>query len=156
LNTSVIDLLAPADGSELVVADGVEPLDPRSMEQWLQGEAVWPPVWLEWYREHRKQPRHWPPELVDRFKAQVDEFLETVSDARQALHRQDLRSEVAAIEWLREITRLALDALEGAADHMPPAQRAEELRAQMEEVGSYMTLLANRLEKSKEPGDRKG
>jgi transcriptional regulator with XRE-family HTH domain len=148
LNTSIIDLLAPADGSSLTVAEGVRPLDPRRIEEWLQGETSWPSVLYEWLYEHGAGG--WPPpnELLDRFGAQHEEFMETASETRRRLHSQDLRSEVDAAGLLQELTRQALDALEneGASEAVSSGQRANELRATLEEVVAYVNLLANRLE----------
>jgi hypothetical protein len=42
LNTRIIDLLTPKDGSPLTVAEGVEPLPPSWLEGWLRGETPWP------------------------------------------------------------------------------------------------------------------
>lgn len=152
LNASVIDLLMPADGSDLAVADGVLPVDARHQEQWLRGETVWPPAWLEWSLQH--PGKKLPPEVGKRFTAQNNEFLAATSDARERVYRRGLRSELSAIGLLHEHMWNALDALEGAKDEMPPPQMAQQLREDLEEVSAYVKLLAKKLDKKETWNDQ--
>lgn len=97
LNTSVIDLLTPSDGSPLAISETVEPLPPRALEEWLQGDTAWPP------RGDRGS---------NTAAEQLDEYFATASDVRQRMHRQDRRPEVQAAHLLKHRVRLAIEALE--------------------------------------------
>jgi transcriptional regulator with XRE-family HTH domain len=137
LNTSVIDLLSPADGSPLALAQSIEPLEPMWLELWLQGMTPWP-------QEAWGVPA----------STQLEAFLATASEYRRAMHRRDTRPEIAAIDGLRERVLRVIEALEdpAAKRDMPLRGMSSSMRSHLEEVDAYTNLLANRLEKSDADG----
>lgn len=141
LNTSVIDLLTPPDGSALAVADETEPLEPWWLEKWLQGEFPLP-------------QEMWSDSLTEFDTAQLDEFHAATSERRRTMHRRDARPEIVAIDKLRERVRRAIEATEdpGAAkiiadSRMPPKKMAANLRSDLEDVSSSVNLLAKIIER---------
>lgn len=144
LNTNVIDLITPADGSALSVADGAEPLDARWLELWLRGEIPLPrEPWGE---------GSWG-SLMAFDPAQLDEFHAAASEHRRMMHRRDARPEIVALDGLRERVRLAIEATEDPRsaeiikDDMPPERMVEELRADLDAVTDSVNQLAKHIER---------
>jgi transcriptional regulator with XRE-family HTH domain len=128
LNTSVIDLLTPEDGSPLVIAKGVEPLHPVWLEDWMSGTTPWPP----------------DPANVDYVKA----FFGTASQVRQLEKRIAMRPELQEISALRSAVA---GAIEGPGTFLneveDPKLMSEYLRTCLERVNAYVKLLADKLDK---------
>lgn len=137
LNTSVVDLLMPADGAALVVAEGVDPLEPLWAELWLQGETPWP-------------PEPWGETMA----SQLEAFLASASQHRRTMHRRDLRPELQAIAALRERVRQAIVSQEDPSipQQMPPIGMVASLKHDLEEVDAYVRLLANRIKNQIDDG----
>ncbi|MGV0050790.1 helix-turn-helix domain-containing protein [Mycobacterium colombiense] len=144
LNTSIIDLLTPADAVPLGVAEGVEPLQPAWLEPWLRGEIPLP-----------REPwgdGSWG-SLMAFDPAQLDEFHAAASEHRRMMHRRDARPEIVALDGLRERVRLAIEATEDPRageiikDDMPPERMVEELRADLGAVTDSVNLLAKHIER---------
>ncbi|OBI92086.1 hypothetical protein A5661_26385 [Mycobacterium asiaticum] len=141
LNTSVIDLLTPADGSSLLVAESVEPLDPRWLELWLQGETPWP-----------------SPRLGTESATQdVVEFLQGAAEHRRAKLRMETRPEIAVIDQLRAYVSETIEAMEdpqgyGRRTPFTPKNMANVLQMALKDVDNYITLLASHIEKNADGG----
>lgn len=127
LNTSVIDLLVPEDGSPLNVAEGVESLQPSWLENWLRGETPWPATADESARE---------------------EFFNTASEVRKYRERTGMYPEMQEISALRSSVA---NAIEGPGEWNlveDPKLMAEHLRDQAERVSTIVGFLADRLERN--------
>jgi transcriptional regulator with XRE-family HTH domain len=127
LNTSVIDLLTPADGKPLKVAPTIEPIYPMSLESWLSGESPWPPAATR--------------------SAAADAFFETASEFRKRQQRTELRPEMQEISSLRDAVASAIDGPGPLNQIADPQVMAQYLRDQLELVGKHVSLLADRIEK---------
>ncbi len=126
LNTSVIDLLTPASGKPLKVADGVEPVSATGVESWLAGDHPWP--------------------LVPTNSPTADEFFATASDFRQRQHRTEMRPEMQEIEGLRHAVVNAIDGPGPLNQTYDPDALALQLRYSIERVSRYVDLLVDQLE----------
>ena len=124
LNVSVIDLLMPAPGALLRVADNVEPLAPEWIEAWIRGETPWPPT------------------------ADHDEFFRAASASRQSTNQLGLRPEMLAIAELKSAVRGAIEGPSEINQIDDPKVMAEYLRDTADRVHTYVTLLADQLERS--------
>lgn len=127
LNTSVIDLLTPLDGSPLTVAEGVEPLHPAWLEDWLRGETSWPATGDQ---------------------ATQDEFFSTASDERKLRYRTGMRPELQEIAALKSAVTGAIDGPSDFNQIGDPELMAEYLRTCLDRVDAYVKLLADRIEKN--------
>jgi transcriptional regulator with XRE-family HTH domain len=59
LNTTVVDLLMPVDGSPLKIAEGVAPLEQDELFYWLRGDQPWPGAdRAEFVEAANEQTRH--------------------------------------------------------------------------------------------------
>lgn len=133
LNTSVIDLLSPVDGWPMEVAKDVEPLESFWLELWLNGAMPWP-----------QEP------AGDAAVTQLEEFLASASTFRRTMQRRDMRPEMQAIRGLEEAVRRAIELEEDTKAESGTTGKAAAalLRDQLEEVSSYVNLLAKRIERS--------
>ncbi|WP_166555353.1 helix-turn-helix domain-containing protein [Mycolicibacterium sp. CBMA 226] len=142
LNTSAIDLLTPANGGKLVVADEVGSQSPVLLEQWLRGDIPWPET-----------------EEKDAFLKRLDAYLGAASEYRRAMLRRDHRSEIVAIHDLEIRIREAMDAVEDGrvpavgqpteSEAFPsPEEMASSIRKDLEKVVTYVELLADQIEKN--------
>lgn len=129
LNTSIIDLLTPADGSALKVAEAVEPLLPVWLERWLSGETPWPPDLGS----------------EDYTKA----FFDTASETRRMQNRIATRPELQEIAALRSAV---VGAVEGPGTWVnqidDPKLMAQLMRDTLSRVNAYVNLLADKIEKN--------
>lgn len=129
LNTSVIDLLTPEDGSPLTVAKGVDPLHPVWLESWLSGDTPWPP-----------KPTN---------ATYTDEYFETASERRKLDHRIGMRPEIQELSVLRSAVAGAIVGPGTWINQIEdPELMAEYLRECLERVNTYVKLLADRIEKN--------
>lgn len=128
LNTSVIDLLSPADGTPLQLAGEVDPMPSSWLESWLSGNTPWPP----------------DPTNTDYTAA----YFSTASEPRKLKHRTDMRPEMQELSALKSAV---MGAIEGPGSWIneiaDPKLMAEYLRDQLARVGTYVNLLADGLEK---------
>ena len=124
LNTSVIDLLTPADGSPLAIAEGVEPMHPAWLEDWLRGETPWPVT------------------------ADDAEFFGTASEERKLRHRTGTRPELHELAALRSAVVGAIDGPSEFNQVEDPEVMAQYLRDQLERVDSYVELLADHIQRN--------
>jgi transcriptional regulator with XRE-family HTH domain len=127
LNTSVVDLLTPPSGKPLVVATKVDPIPSSWLESWLGGDKPWPPA-----------PTN---------SAAADEFFGTASEFRKRKQRTEMRPEMQEISDLRDAVASAIDGPGPLNEIADPDVMAQRLREQVELVGQYVKLLADRLEK---------
>jgi hypothetical protein len=125
LNTSIIDLLTPESGKPLKVAEGVEPLHPGWLEDWLRGDTPWP---------------------ATSDKSVQDEFFSTASEQRRIRYRTGLRPEMQEIATLRSAVAGAIEGPGGLNEIQEPDLMADYLRTQLERVTTYLNLLADRIE----------
>lgn len=130
LNTSVIDLLSPVDGSDLLVTEGLRQIHPWWLEKWMRGET---PPWRT-------------------SKADLEAFYETAPEHRRAAHAISSRPDMAAIAYLEALVREDIESMGYIFD---PKKVAEGLRRQLSRVSSYVELLAEQLDES-EPYRRPG
>ncbi len=129
LNTSVIDLLTPADGSALTVAAGVDPLPPSWLEKWLSGMTPWPPDQAN--------------------KDYTDQFFGAASEARQLRQRTDARPEMAEISALRSAVAGAIEGPGTWVNQIDdPNLMAQLIRDTLGRVNAYVNLLADKIEKN--------
>lgn len=136
LNTSVVDLLIPDDGSDLDIATGVEPFPPGKLEGWVQGKRPW-----------RLMPYGTPNDTQV-----ANEFREAASRPRKAEWALDKRPEIAAIERLkahvREVARAQNDPTGyGSTTPFTADAMAELLRKSVSNVDEYIELLASTIER---------
>lgn len=125
LNSSPIQILTPDEGHAIVVAEGVDPIPGPWLEGWFQGETPWPP------------------------DADQDEYFRTSSDTQQAKQRAWRRSrpELLEIAGLRSAVIGALDGPDTPLNNIDdPKIMAQHLRSQVERVGAYVRLLADKLD----------
>jgi transcriptional regulator with XRE-family HTH domain len=136
LNTSVIDLLTPDDGSDLVVAENIPPLNPGQLGAWIAGAQPW-----------RQLPYGTP---ID---AKVSEdFWDAAAKHRQAWRALESRPEIAAIDRLRGHVRLVAQAQNdpnGFGKETPFTAEAEvgALRQLIGDLDDYIALLTSSLER---------
>lgn len=136
LNTSVVDLLMPDDGSDLVVAKGIPPLSPGQLSAWVSGNSPW-----------RQLPYGTP---ID---AQVfEEFWGAANTSRRARRVWDSRPEIDAIERLKAHVRLVAQAQSdpqgyGAETPFTAKDEVRILRQLLKDVDDYINLLASTLER---------
>ncbi|MDX1890127.1 helix-turn-helix transcriptional regulator [Mycolicibacterium sp. 050158] len=128
LNTSVIDLLTPNDGSQLEIAENIDPIPWAWLESWIGGNSPWPP-----------HPTN---------SAYTEQFFETASEWRKLKHRTDMRPEMQELSVLRSAVAGAIDGPSEINQIREPALMAEYLRDQLDRVNTYVKLLADHIEKN--------
>lgn len=133
LDTSVVDLILPADGSRFRASDGVAPQELAWVESWLQGHTPLNPG------------REW---------GDVERFFEPASDHRKQLHRRDMYPEMQAVRGLEELIRRGIEKrLDPAAeDNTTPGTTAAMMRDRLAEVTTYVNLLAGQLDRIEDGG----
>lgn len=137
LNTSVIDLLMPDDGGDLVVAEGIPPLSPGQLDAWISGRSPW-----------RQLPYGTP---ID---AKVsEEFWDAAAKSRQARRMRDKRPEIDAIERLKAHVRLVAQMQSDPHGHgkstpFTAEAEASALRQLIGDLDEYIALLASSLERN--------
>ncbi|MCV7000289.1 helix-turn-helix domain-containing protein [Mycolicibacterium alvei] len=136
LNTSIIDLLIPVDGGDLVVAEGIPPLNPGQLDAWISGRSPW-----------RQLP------YGTHIDAKVsEEFWDAAAKSRQARRLRDKRPEIDAIDRLKAHVRLVATAQGdphgyGRSTPFTADAEAAALRQLAGDLDEYIALLASSLER---------
>lgn len=132
LNTSIVELLTPADRMPLGITDSIEPVPEGFLELWLQGDRPWP---------------------ID---ADLDNFFEAASATRQHDRMLRKRPDVSAIEYLNALTFDIVTAMELSRDDSKlaawAAQEAPRFRDAIKKARQYAELLADELESRADGG----